>query len=94
MILSGQCFVFLFRQGTEQPHQGNMNTRDTIPNTTKEVCYQIKLDLEGLMLLSFGRADGVDGCKSYHMVVEHFLGRKFERNQEIWFLKCCGLSRR
>jgi hypothetical protein len=71
-----------------------MNTRDAIPNKTKEVCYQIKLDPEGLMLLSFGCADGVDGRKSYHMVVEHLLGRKFGRNQEIWFLKCCALSRR
>jgi hypothetical protein len=71
-----------------------MNTRDAIPNTTKEVCYQIKLDPEGFTLLSFGCADGVDGGKSYHMVVEHLLGRKFERDQAIWFLKCCGLSRR
>jgi hypothetical protein len=62
-----------------------MNTRDAIPNTTKEVRYQIKLDPEGLRLLSFGCADGVDGRKSYHMVMEHLLGRKFERNQEIWF---------
>ena len=51
-----------------------MNTRDAIPNTTKEVRYRIKLDPEGLMLLSFGRAVGVDGCKSYDMVVEHLLG--------------------
>jgi hypothetical protein len=71
-----------------------MNTRDAIPNTTKEVRYQIKLDPEGLTLLSFGRADSVDGHESYHMVVEHLLGRKFKRNQKIWFLKCCGLSRR
>jgi hypothetical protein len=59
-----------------------MITGDAIPNTTKEVRYRIKLDPEGLMLLSFGRADGVDGRKS------------FQRNQEIWFLNCCGLSRR
>jgi hypothetical protein len=25
MILGGRCFVFLFRQLTEQPHQGDMN---------------------------------------------------------------------
>jgi hypothetical protein len=93
-ILYGQCFVFLFCQRTEQPQQGNMNTRDAIPNTIKEVRYQIKLDPEGLMLLSFGRADGVDGCESYHMVVEHLLGRKFERNEENCFLKCCGVSAR
>jgi hypothetical protein len=37
MMLSGQCFVFLFRQGTERPHQGNVNTRVAIPSTTKEV---------------------------------------------------------
>jgi hypothetical protein len=71
-----------------------MNTRDAIPNTTKEVCYQIKLDPEGLALLSFRCADGVDGRKSYHMVVEHLLGRKFERNKENGFLKCCGVSGR
>jgi hypothetical protein len=71
-----------------------MNTRDAIPNTTKEVCYQIKLDLEGLTLLSFGCADGVDGRKSYHMVVEHLLGRKFERNDKNCFVKCCGVSGR
>ncbi len=29
--------VFLFHQGTEQPHQGNMNTRVAIPNTSEEV---------------------------------------------------------
>ncbi len=43
-ILSGQHFVFLFCQGTEQPHQGKINTRVAIPNTTKEVRYQIRLD--------------------------------------------------
>jgi hypothetical protein len=71
-----------------------MNTRDANPNTTEEVRYQIKLDPEGSTLLSFGRADGVDGCESYRMVVEHFLGRKFERNKENCFLKCCGISGR
>ncbi len=93
-ILSGQCFVFLFRRGSEQLQQGDMNTRDAIPNTTKEVRYQIKLDPARLTLLSFGCADGVDGSKSYHMVVEHLLGRKFERNEENCFLKCCGISGR
>jgi hypothetical protein len=45
MILSGRYFVFLFRQGTEQSHQGNMNTRRVaIFNTTKEARYQIWLD--------------------------------------------------
>jgi hypothetical protein len=71
-----------------------MNTRDAIPNTTEEVGYQIKLDPEGLTLLSFRHADGVDGHESYHMVVEHLLGRKFERNKENCFLKCCGISGR
>jgi hypothetical protein len=33
-LVSGQCFVFLFRQGTEQLHQGDVNTREAIPNTT------------------------------------------------------------
>jgi hypothetical protein len=69
-----------------------MNTRDAIPNTTKEVGYRIKLDPEGLTLLSLGRADDVDGRESYHMVVEHLLGRKFERNEENCFLKFCGIS--
>jgi hypothetical protein len=46
MMLSGQCFVFLFRQGTEQPHQGDVNTRVAIPNTTKEVRNRIMLDPE------------------------------------------------
>ncbi len=71
-----------------------MNTRDAIPNTTKEVCYQIKLDPGGLMLLSFGRADSVDGRESYHMVVEHLLGKKFERNEDNCSLKYCGVSGR
>jgi hypothetical protein len=34
-------FVFLFRQGTDQPHQGDVNTREAIPNTTKRGRYQI-----------------------------------------------------
>jgi hypothetical protein len=91
-MLSGRCFVFLFHQGTEQPHQGNMNTRGAIHHTTKEVRYRIKLDLEGLPLLSFGRADGVDGRESYHMVVEHLVGRKSETNGEICVLKYCGVA--
>ncbi len=37
MMLSGQCFVFFFRQGTERPHQGDVNTGVAIPNTTEEV---------------------------------------------------------
>ncbi len=46
MIINGQNFVFLFRQGAEQPHQGDMNTSVAIPNTSKEVPYQIRVDLE------------------------------------------------
>jgi hypothetical protein len=70
-----------------------MNTRDPIPNTTKEVCYRIRLDLERLTYLSSIRVDGGDGCISYHMVVEHLSGRKLERNKEICALKFCGISR-
>jgi hypothetical protein len=44
-ILSRQYFVFLFRRETEQLHQDKMKTRGAIPNTTKVVCYQIRLDL-------------------------------------------------
>jgi hypothetical protein len=54
MILGGQCVVFLFHQGTEQLHRGNLNTRDYIPITTKEVRYQIRLDPDGAAMLSFG----------------------------------------
>ena len=58
MILGGQCVVFLFHQGTEQLHRGNLNTRDYIPITTKEVRYQIRLDPDGVVMLSFGLAGG------------------------------------
>jgi hypothetical protein len=71
-----------------------MNTRDAIPNTTKEVRYQIRLDMERLMYLSSVRVDGGDGRISYHMVMEHLLGRKLERNKEIHALKFCGISRK
>jgi hypothetical protein len=54
-IVGGQCFVFLFCQGTEGLHQGNLNTRDAISNTTKEVRYQIRLDPEGAAIFSFKR---------------------------------------
>jgi hypothetical protein len=30
-----------------------LNTRDAIPNTTEEVCYQIRLDPDGAVMLSF-----------------------------------------
>jgi hypothetical protein len=71
-----------------------MNTRDAIPNTTKEVRYQIRLDPERLTYLSSIRVEGEDGRISYHMVVEHLLGRKLERNKEICALKFCGISRK
>ena len=71
-----------------------MNTRDAIPNTTKEVCYQIRLDPKRLTYLSSIRVDGGDGCISYDMVVEHLSGRKLERNKEICALKFCGISRK
>ncbi len=72
-----------------------MNTRYAIvPNTTKEVRYQIRLYPERLMYLSSVRVDGGDGRISYHMVVEHLLGRKLERNEEICALKFCGISRK
>jgi hypothetical protein len=45
-------FCLFFRRGTEQPHQGDLNTRDAIPNTTKEVRYQIRLDPDGALMLS------------------------------------------
>ncbi len=69
-----------------------MNTRDVIPNTTKEVRYQIRLDLERLTYLSSIRVDGGDGRISYQMVLEHLLDRKLERNKEICALKFCGIS--
>ncbi len=47
-----------FLSGTEQPRQGNLNTRDDILNTTKEVRYQIRLDPDGVVMLSFGLAGG------------------------------------
>jgi hypothetical protein len=83
MMLSGQCFVFLFRQGTERPHQGNVNTRVAIPNTTKEVRNQIMLDPEIPEHPSFMYGDGGGGWISYRLVVEHLQGRKLNRNLEF-----------
>jgi hypothetical protein len=70
MMLSGQCFVFLFRQGTEQPHQGDVNTRVAIPNTTKEVRNRIILDPEIPENPSFVYGDGGGGRIFYCLVVE------------------------
>ncbi len=74
MMLSGQCFVFLFRQGTEQPHQGNVNTRVAIPNITKEVRNRIMLDPEIPRNPSFVYGDGGGEQISYRLVVEHLQG--------------------
>ena len=40
-MLSGQCFVFLFRQGTEWPYQGDVNTREAIPEKVEVGGYLI-----------------------------------------------------
>ena len=66
---------FFQRQGTEQPHQGDENTRVAIPNTTKEVCIRIMLDLEIPENPSFVYGDGGGGRISYCLVVEHLQGR-------------------
>jgi hypothetical protein len=83
-MLSGQCFVFLFRQGTERPYQGDVNTRVAISNTTKEVRNQIILDPEILDNPSFVYGGGGGGRISYCLVVEHLQGRKFNRDLEFW----------
>ncbi len=83
MMLSGQCFVFLFRRGTEQPHQGNVNTRAAIPNTTKEVRYQIMLDPEIPEHPSFVYGDGGGGRISYPLVAEHLQGRILNKDREF-----------
>jgi hypothetical protein len=57
-IFRGQCFIFLFSRGTEQPHQEDLNTRDAIPNTTREICYKIRLDPHEVAMLSFGCVGG------------------------------------
>jgi hypothetical protein len=83
MMLSGQCFVFLFHQGTEQPHQDNVNTTVAIPNTTKEVRIRIRLDPEIPETPSFVYGDGGGGWISYRLVVEHLQGRKLNRDLEF-----------
>ncbi len=77
----------LFRQGTEQLHQGNVNTRVAIPNTTKKVRNQIMLDLEIPGNLSFVYGDGGGEWISYCLVVEHLQGRKLDRD-----LKFCDVG--
>ncbi len=83
MMLSQQCFVFLFHQGTEQPHQGDVNTRVAIPNTTKKVRNRIILDPEIPENPSFLYRDGGGGGISYHLVVERLQGRKLNRDLEF-----------
>ncbi len=75
MMLSRRCFVFLFRQGTERPHQGDVNTRVAIPNTTEEVRNRIMLDPEMTENPSFVYGVGGGVWISYRLVVEHLLGK-------------------
>ena len=60
-----------------------MNTRDAIPNTTKDVRYQIRLDPDGVAMLSFGCAGSGGERKSYHMVMEQPPGKTVEKNGEV-----------
>ena len=83
MMLSGQCFVFLFRQGTERPHQGDVNTGVAIPNTTEEVRNRIMLDPEMIEQPSFVYGDGGGVWISYRPVVEHLLGKISNRDLEF-----------
>ena len=69
-----------------------MSTRDAIPNTTKEVRYQTRLDPEVIKYLSSIHGGGGDGRISYHMVVEHLCGTKLGRNKEICAVKFCGIG--
>ncbi len=59
--------------------QGYLNKRDAIPNTTKKVCYQIRLDPDGAAMFSFGRAGSGGEHKSYHMVVEQLPGKSVKK---------------
>ncbi len=83
MMLSGRCFVFLFRRGTEQLHQGDVNTRVAIPNTTEEVRNQIMLDPEIPEKPSFVYGDGGGVWMSYRPVVERLLGKILNRDLEF-----------
>jgi hypothetical protein len=56
-----------------------LNTRDAIPNTTKEVHYQIRLDPEEAAMLSFGCEGSGGEHYSYHMVMEQLLGKKWKK---------------
>ncbi len=83
MMLSGRCCVFLFHQGTERPHQGDVNTRVAIPNTTKEIRNRIMLDPEMSENPSFVYGDGGGEWISYCPVVEHLLGKILKRDLEF-----------
>ena len=85
----GQCFVFLFHQGTERPHQGDVNTREAIPNTTEEVRYRIRLDLEILNHVSLTHGDSGGGQIYYHMAAEHLHGRRLNRDEEFYAVGFC-----
>jgi hypothetical protein len=63
-----------------------MNTRVAIPNTTKEVCYQIRLDPEIPEHPSFVYGDGGCGRISYCLVTEHLQGRRLDRDGEFYVL--------
>ena len=82
-MLSGQCFVFLFRQGTERPHQGDVNAGVAIPNTTEEVRNRIMLDPEMIGQPSFAYGDGGGVWISYRPVVVHLLGKISNRDLEF-----------
>ncbi len=60
-----------------------MNTRDAIPNTIKNVRYQIRLDLDGAAMLTCGRAGSRGERKSYHMVMEQPPGKTVEKIGEV-----------
>ncbi len=88
MILGGQYLVFLLHQGTERPHQGNLNTRDAIPNTTKEVSYQIRLVIWRQMWgETRGRCDGLlDGkflARHEEQVSKIRIFPWFSRNEQV-----------
>ena len=61
-----------------------MNIREAIPNATKEVRYQIRLDLEIPEYLSFVCGDFGGGRISYFMVAEHLQGRRLIRDGEFY----------
>jgi hypothetical protein len=54
------CLSFPSRDRATAP--GQFEYRDAIPNTTKEVCYQIRLDPDGVVMLSFRRAGSGGEC--------------------------------